>query len=118
MEDAGTGAMRAETEEILPLVEETATVHMCEVVIGKVRIHTVTDAIEELAKTSLRSEAAEVARVPIDRAADVAPAVRTEDDVVIIPVLEEVLAVQMQLVLKEALHIRRVETAAVEMPVS
>ena len=37
----------------------------------------------------------------------------------IVPVLEEVLVVQKQLVLKEELHIRRrVETEAVEVPVS
>ncbi len=50
---------------------------------------------------------------------EVAPAVRTENDVVIVPVLEEVLVVQKQLVLKEELHIRRrIETEIVEVPVT
>jgi stress response protein YsnF len=44
--------------------------------------------------------------------------VRTEDDVMIVPVLDEVSVVQKQLVLEE-LHIRRqVESGAVEVPVT
>jgi stress response protein YsnF len=45
--------------------------------------------------------------------------VRTEDDVMIVPVLDEVSVVQKQLVLEEELHIRRqVESEAVEVPVT
>lgn len=36
-----------------------------------------------------------------------APEIRTEGDVTIVPVLEEVLVVEKRLVLKEELHIRR-----------
>ena len=119
LEEAYTSGARTESEEILPLVEETATVHKREVTTGRVRVRTVTDTIEEFAAANLQSESVEVTRVPIDRVVDVAPAVRTENDVVIVPVLEEVLVVQKQLVLKEELHIRRrVETEAVEVPVS
>jgi stress response protein YsnF len=57
--------------------------------------------------------------VPIDRVVDVAPAVRTENDVTIVPVVEEVLVVEKRLVLKEELHIRRkAETKPVEVPVT
>src|SRR5215207_6003928 len=82
---------RERSEEVLPLVEETATVHKRETVTGTVRVQTVTDAVEELAQASLESISVEVTRVPIDRVVDVAPMVRTEDEVVIIPVLEEIL---------------------------
>jgi hypothetical protein len=41
----------------------------------------------------------------IDRGVDVAPEVRVEGNVTIIPVLEEVLVVEKRLVLKEKLHI-------------
>src|SRR5918995_1023804 len=119
LEEAYSSDLRTESEEILPLVEETATVHKREVTTGGVRVRTVTDTIEELTAADLQSESIEVTRVPIDRVVDVAPAVRTENDVVIVPVLEEILVVQKQLVLKEELHIRRrVETEAVEVPVS
>ena len=106
-------------KEILPLVEETATIHKREVVTGKVRVRTVTDTVEELARASLQSDAVEVTRVPIDQVVDTAPEIRTEGDVTIVPVLEEVLVVTKQLVLKEELHIRRrVETETVEVPVT
>jgi stress response protein YsnF len=48
--------------------------------------------------------------VPIDRLVDVAPAIRTEGDVTIIPVVEEILVVETKLVLKEEVHIRRTLT--------
>ena len=112
--DTPTGA-----EEVLPLVKETATVHKRAVVTGKVRVRIVTDTAEELAKATLQSDAVEVTRVPVDQVVETAPEIRTEGDVTIVPVLEEVLVVTKQLVLKEELHIRRrVETETVEVPVS
>jgi stress response protein YsnF len=112
--DAGTAS-----EQVLPLVEETVTVHTREVVTGRVRVRTITDTLEELAQATLQNEAVDVTRVPIDRMVEVAPTVRTENDVVIIPVLEEVLVTRKQLVLKEELHIRRrVATETVEVPVT
>jgi stress response protein YsnF len=50
---------------------------------------------------------------------ETAPGIRTEGDVTIVPVLEEVLVVEKRLLLKEELHIRRgVETETVEVPVT
>jgi stress response protein YsnF len=55
----------------------------------------------------------------VDRVVSEAPAVRTEGDVTIVPVLEEVLFVEKRLVLKEELHIRRTATTeTVEVPVT
>ena len=83
------------------------------------RVHTVTDAIEELARADVQRETVDVTRVPIDRIVETAPEIRTEGDVTIVPVLEEVLVVEKRLVVKEELHIRRrVESEAVEVPVS
>jgi stress response protein YsnF len=119
LEEAYRSTTRTETEEILPLAEETATIHRREVVTGKVRVRTVTDTAEELAKATLQSDTVEVTRVPIDKMVETAPEIRTEGDLTIVPVLEEVLVVTKQLVLKEELHIRRrVETETVEVPVS
>jgi stress response protein YsnF len=41
------------------------------------------------------------------RMVETAPEIRTESDVTILPVVEEVLVVEKRLVLKEELHIRR-----------
>ena len=110
---------RTVSEEIIPLVEETATVGKRNVVTGRIRVRTVTDTVEELARADDQRETVEVTRVPIDRMIETAPEVRTEGDVTILPVVEEVLVVEKRLVLKEELHIRRrVETENVEVPVS
>jgi stress response protein YsnF len=119
LEEAYRSTTRTETEEILPLAEETATIHRRETITGKVRVRAVTDTAEELAKATLQSDTIEVTRVPVDKVVETAPETRTEGDLTIVPVLEEVLVVTKQLVLKEELHIRRrVETETVEVPVT
>jgi uncharacterized protein (TIGR02271 family) len=107
------------SEEVIPLVEETMSIGKREVVTGHVRVRTVTDTVEELAHADVQREIVEVTRVPIDRMVETAPEIRTEGDVTILPVVEEVLVVEKRLVLKEELHIRRrVESEAVEVPVT
>ncbi|HZH10219.1 MAG TPA: YsnF/AvaK domain-containing protein [Microvirga sp.] len=104
--------------EIIPIIEEELHLDGRKVTTGKVRVRTVVDVIEDMAKASLEEETVEVKRVPVDRAIDQAPAIRTENGVTIIPVLEEVLVVEKRLILKEELHIRkRVTTEDVEVPV-
>ncbi len=72
----------------------------------------------ELAKATLDGEAFEVTRVPVDQVVNQAPGIRTENDVTIIPIMEEVLVVEKRLVLKEELHIRKRRTTEnVEFPV-
>jgi stress response protein YsnF len=107
------------TADVVPIVEEELRVSKRQVVKGRVRVRTVVDTVEEVAREELRSETIEVTRVPIDREVTEAPAVRTEGDVTIVPVLEEVLVVEKRLVLKEELHLRRkVETETFEAPVT
>ncbi len=95
---------------VLPLLEEEVHVEKREVSTGKVRIRSIVEAFEERAEAVLHGERVEVTRVPMDREVDEAPAVRTEGDVTIVPVLEEVLFVEKRLVLKEELHLRRTAT--------
>ena len=88
---SGAGTM---AEEVIPLVEETATVGKRQVVTGRVRVQTVTDTIEELAHAEVQRETVEVTRVPIDKVVETAPEIRTEGDVTIVPIVEEVLVVE------------------------
>ena len=119
LDESMRSGTRTVFEEVIPLVEETATIGKREVLTGRVRVKTVTDTIEELAHADLQRETVEVTRVPIDRMVETAPGIRTEGDVTIVPVLEEVLVVEKRLLLKEELHIRRgVETETVEVPVT
>ena len=106
-------------EEVLPLLEEELRVDKRSVTTGKVRVRSVVDTVEEVARAALEGERVEVTRVPVDKEVDVAPPMRTEGDLTIIPVLEEVLVVEKRLVLKEELHIRRHATREnVEVPVT
>jgi stress response protein YsnF len=107
------------TADVVPIVEEELRVSKRQVVKGRVRVRTVVDTVEEVVRETLRSETVEVTRVPIDREVTEAPTVRTEGDVTIVPVLEEVLVVEKRLVLKEELHLRRkLETETFEQPVT
>jgi uncharacterized protein (TIGR02271 family) len=107
------------SEEVIPLVEETASIGKRELVTGRVRVQTVTDTVEELARADMQQETVEVTRVPIDRMVETTPDIRTEGEVTILPVVEEVLVVEKRLVLKEELHIRRrATTETVEVPVT
>jgi uncharacterized protein (TIGR02271 family) len=104
--------------EVIPLAEEELRVDERTVTTGKVRVRTIVDVETELAKATLDGESVEVTRLPVDRIVDQPPSMRSENDVTIIPVLEEVLVVEKRLVLKEELHVRKRKTTEnVEIPV-
>ncbi|ANY85006.1 hypothetical protein BB934_43090 (plasmid) [Microvirga ossetica] len=106
LDDASRSGVCTVSEEVIPLVEETATVSTRQAVTGRVRVR-ITDTIEELAHAEVLQETVEVTRVPVDKVVEIAPEIRTEGDVTIVPVLEE------------ELHIRRrVKSEAVEVPVT
>ncbi len=103
----------------MPLLEEELRVQKRSIATGKVRVRSVVDTVEEVARAELADERVDVTRVPVGREIDAAPSVRTEGDVTIVPVVEEVLVVEKRLVLKEELHIRRrVAHENVEVPVT
>lgn len=97
-----------EKDEALRLVAERARVSKRTVVTGRVDVRTVTETVQERVGATVDSQTVEVTRVPVDREVAEAPAVRTEGDTTIIPVLEEVLVVERRLVLKEEIRIRRI----------
>lgn len=108
-----------ETPQVLQIVEETATLEKRDVVTGRVRVSTRTDTTEELVSAALERRDVEVTRVLVNRDVDAIPAVRTEGDLTIIPVVEEILVVEKRLVLREEIHLRQVTTTqSVEMPVT
>jgi uncharacterized protein (TIGR02271 family) len=112
-------AASSDRAEGIPLLEEEVRIGKREVATGRVRVQTTTDTVEEIARATLNEDVVEVTRVPVGREVNSAPQVRTENDVVIIPVLEEVLIVEKRLVLKEELHIRRSVTREnIEVPIS
>ena len=111
--------MENDREETLPLVEEHLRIDTRRVTTGRVRIRTQTEVEESTAVAELFGEEVEVTRVAVGEEVTEPPAVRTDGDVTIVPVFEEVLVVEKRLVLKEELHIRRRPTSEiVEIPVS
>ena len=115
MNERGTGSAR---QSNIPLLQEQIEVTKRNVSTGRVRVRTTTETVEETARATLDAVGVEVERVPIGREVDAAPSVRTENDLTIVPIVEEVLVVEKRLVLKEELHIRRsITREAVEVPV-
>jgi stress response protein YsnF len=113
----------AEEDEtgFIPLVEERLRVTTRDVVTGRVRVSTTTETFEEVVRQELRGMHAEVVRVPIDRVlapGETPPGPRTEGNVMIMPIFEEILVVEKRLVLKEEVHIIQSTTVdQVERPV-
>ncbi len=104
--------------DVLTLVEEVAHVEKRDVVTGRVRIATRTDTVDQTVRETLEGQTVEVSRISVDRMllpGEPVPQIRTEGDLTVIPVLEEVLVVEKRLFLKEELRVlRRVETGVFE----
>ncbi len=70
-------------------------------------------------RETLEGQRIDVERIAINRVVNAVPEVRTEGDVTIIPVVEERLIVQKQLILVEEIRVHRHATSeAVEVPVT
>lgn len=94
---------------VIPLAEERVRVDVRPVERERLTVRTTVETREEIVERALRDEELVVERVPIGREVAEAPAIREEDGVLIVPVLEEELVVRTRLVLKEELHVRRRE---------
>jgi uncharacterized protein (TIGR02271 family) len=92
----------------LHLQAEELTVARRRVEGDTVRVSTVTREIEKIVDEALIHERIEVEHVAIGRQIDAVPPVREEEDVTIIPIVEEILVIEKRLVLKEEVRIRRV----------
>lgn len=111
--DIEQGMRRSHTQDtmVVPVLAEELDVQKRQIETGRVRIKMVVHERQETVDQPLMQDEIEVKRVPINRVADGPTPVRYENDVMIVPVLEEVLVVEKRLMLKEELHIskRRVE---------
>lgn len=97
---------------VIPVVAEELQVGRRTVETGRVRVRKlVQEHVEQVDEPLLREEV-QVERVAINQLIDQAPAVRDEGDVLIVPVVEEVLVVEKRLMLREELRIskRRIST--------
>lgn len=115
-EGEGVAVGSTDEEAFIPIVVEEVAVGKRRVESGRVRIRKGVETREESVDVPLFREVVEVERVAVNRPIDAPVGVRHEGDVMIVPVIEEVLVVEKRLVLKEELRItrRRVEERATE----
>jgi stress response protein YsnF len=110
-DDAGRPLVEAAPDDpTLRLLAEEVRVTKETLETGRVRVSTQTHEREALIDEDLARERVEIETIPVGRRIDVVPAVRQEGDTTIVPVVEEVLVVERQLMLKEEIRIKRVRT--------
>ena len=91
-------------EIVVPLVAEKITIGKKTVETGGVRVHkTVREVVKKINEPIVR-EHFEVERVVVNEFVETAPAIRYEGDVMIVPVLEEVIVTEKRLMLREEIH--------------
>ncbi len=107
---AGQATTETQTVELL---EEVLRVAKRTVERGRVRVSVLTETEQRQVRETLRSSRVEVGHVAVGRrleAGEAMPQPRTENNVLIIPVVEEVLVMEKRLVVVEEMHIRIVQT--------
>jgi len=102
-----TPVSQADEVVVIPVIAEELIVLAMEQDIGGLRATKVVREHEMIVDEPLLREEITVERKAINRFIDVAAEVRQEGDTLIIPVMEEVMVAQRQLVLKEEVHIRK-----------
>lgn len=91
----------------IPVIEERLQVDKQLVETGRLLVSKVVKEEERMITTPLIHEEFSVERVNVNQYVDVAPAVRYEGDVTIIPVVKEVVVVETRLVLVEEVRITK-----------
>lgn len=92
-----------------PVLEETLCVDVHKVE-ERVSVHTKVHERAELVELLLRTDSLDIERVKLDQVVQTAPVVREEGDLLIVPVLEEILVVEKRLILCEEIRIGRSRT--------
>jgi uncharacterized protein (TIGR02271 family) len=92
----------------IPVIEEELTIGKRTVETGRVRASVVVNERDEMVDVPLTTERVEVERIPINQIVDEPQEPFYEGDTLVVPVVEERLVVQKQLVLTEEVRIRRV----------
>ncbi len=101
---------------VIPVIEEQLEISKRVVETGVVRITKHVDERRQIIDEPLTRDDVEVVRVRVDRVVDQPVAVRTEGDLTIISVHEEVTLVTKQLVVTEEIHIRK-KTSEFRLPI-
>lgn len=106
-DENGATSRRVVEERRIPIVEERIEIDRREKT-GRTISVTTRPAVEEvrISEPVIREEVS-VERVPVGKVVAKAPPIREEDDLTIVPVVEERIRVVTELVLVEEIHLRR-----------
>lgn len=103
----GSTAFASSGQIVIPLLAEQLKIARQKVLTGGVRVHkTVSERTETINEPTLKEEM-EIQRIPVNQFITEPPAVRYEGDVMILPLMEEVLVVEKKLVLREEIRITK-----------
>lgn len=91
----------------LEILKEELEVQKQTKITGVIRLEKTVRTTEAAVEESLVKESISVERVPVNRYVDEAVSTRQEGDTTIIPIMEEIVIVTKQLVLKEEIRITR-----------
>lgn len=103
----GVSAFGDSTQIVIPLLEEQLKIARQTVLTGGVRVHKTVNERTETIDEPTSKEEMEIQRVPVNQFITEPPAVRYEGDVMIVPLMEEVLVVEKKLVLREEIRITK-----------
>ena len=102
--------MNKNTSKVIPVIEEELLIEKRVVESGGVKVSKQVHEHEEVIDEPLRQEQVTVERHPVNQRVETAPSIRREGTTLIIPIVEEVLVIEKQLVLKEEIHITMQQT--------
>jgi len=97
--------VRQMDSQVVPLAAEMLNVAKRQIVRGRVVVHKRVVTQQATVDELLKDEQVEINRVPVNKIVEAAEPNRTDGDILIIPLYEEVLVVEKRLVLVEELHI-------------
>jgi uncharacterized protein (TIGR02271 family) len=98
-------AQRTGRKQTLPLMEEHLRVGKRKVETGRVRVSTRTEERQQPVREQLLHEEVDVERVTVECFSETEPTMRQEEDVLIVPVFEEVLV--RRFLIREELRVTR-----------
>jgi uncharacterized protein (TIGR02271 family) len=107
-EAAGGAVARQEGDRVVvPILEERLGAEVRPVALGELRVHKRVETEEARVTQEVARDELIVERVPVNRPLEAPAASRVEGDWFVVPIMEEVLVVRKQLMLKEEVRIRR-----------
>lgn len=102
--------VKEQAASVIPVIQEQARIDKTEVESAKIKVHKKVVEVEKTVDMPLMKEGYDIERVPVNQFIDTHPPIREEGNVIIVPVVREVLVVEKRLELVEELHIIKNKT--------